>query len=265
MVAGFGLGGRDVADGSEQAVVVEPVDPAQRRHFDCRSGRPRPLPPDHLGFIEAVDGLSEGVVIRVTDAAYRRHEIGLGQALGVVHNHVLHAPVAVMDQAIVGAGPAGVDHLLKRIEHESRRGAGAGLPANDTARESVDDERDINEPGPGVDVGEVDDPERVRSCDLELAIDLVERAQSLGVAHGRYRSLPAAYPSQPHGPHQALDGAFGNLGSVTPKLVLDLARAAEIKAGSMGAFDMGAEEIIALRPSRPLAGISKAASMGVVE
>lgn len=84
----LGLGRRNVADGSEQAMVVEPVDPAQGGHLDARSGRPRPLPPDHLGFVKSVDGFSEGIVICVSNAANRRHQIGLGQALGVVHGQV---------------------------------------------------------------------------------------------------------------------------------------------------------------------------------
>lgn len=127
-----------MADGSEQAVVVEPIDPAQGGHLDGGRGRPRPLPPDHLGFVEAVDRLGEGIVIRVTNAADRRNEIGLGQALGVVHGQILHAPVAVMDQAIVGAGPAGMDRLLQCIENEFGRGAGADLPTNDAPSKGID-------------------------------------------------------------------------------------------------------------------------------
>ena len=66
----------------------------------------------------------------------------------------LHAPVAMTNQAIVGAGSASMDRLLQRIEHEGGRGRCADLPANDAASESIDDECDIDEPGPGVDVGE---------------------------------------------------------------------------------------------------------------
>lgn len=93
-----GFGGRDMPDGAEQAVIVEPVDPAQGLHLDGRSVRPGSSSPDGLGFVEAVDGLGECVVIRVADAADRRHQIGLGQALAVVHGKVLHASVAMMDQ-----------------------------------------------------------------------------------------------------------------------------------------------------------------------
>ena len=40
MVICFGLGRRDVADGSEEAVIVKPVDPAQGRHFNGGSAWP---------------------------------------------------------------------------------------------------------------------------------------------------------------------------------------------------------------------------------
>jgi len=60
-----------------------------------------------------VDGLGQSVVIAVADAADRRHEVGLCQALGVVHGQVLHAPVTVMDQAVIRVGPARMDRLLK--------------------------------------------------------------------------------------------------------------------------------------------------------
>jgi hypothetical protein len=82
ILVGFHLGRRDVADGPEEAMVVEPIDPAQVRHFDDGRGRPRPPTPNHLGFVEVVGGFSEGVVTRVADAADRGNEIGLGQALG---------------------------------------------------------------------------------------------------------------------------------------------------------------------------------------
>ena len=40
IVIGLSLGGRDVADGAEEAMVVEPFDPVQGRHFDRRCARP---------------------------------------------------------------------------------------------------------------------------------------------------------------------------------------------------------------------------------
>ena len=71
IVVGLGLGERDVSDGAEHAVIVEPVDPAQCRHLHRLCIPPRSLPPGVLGLVEAVDGLGQGVVIAVADAADR--------------------------------------------------------------------------------------------------------------------------------------------------------------------------------------------------
>lgn len=58
---GFGLGGRDMPDGFEQAAVVEPVHPFERGELDGLEVAPRAGASDHLGLEETVDGLGEGV------------------------------------------------------------------------------------------------------------------------------------------------------------------------------------------------------------
>ena len=65
------------------------------------------MPPDHFRLVETVDRLGQGIVIAVADAADGRDEVGLGEALGVARGEVLGSPVTVMDQAVLGAGPAG--------------------------------------------------------------------------------------------------------------------------------------------------------------
>ena len=57
IVVGFSFCRRDVADGSEQAVIVEPVDPFQRGVFDSLERSPRATPVDDLGLVKAVDRL----------------------------------------------------------------------------------------------------------------------------------------------------------------------------------------------------------------
>jgi len=52
-----------VPDGSEDAMVVGPVDPAQGCHFHSRRAGPRSLPPDDLGLLETIDGLGQSVVV----------------------------------------------------------------------------------------------------------------------------------------------------------------------------------------------------------
>jgi hypothetical protein len=65
VVLRLGFGRRDIADGFEQAAVIEPVDPFQRGVFDIFERAPRALPVDELGLVETVDGFCQGVVITV--------------------------------------------------------------------------------------------------------------------------------------------------------------------------------------------------------
>jgi hypothetical protein len=48
VVGGSRLGGRDAADGLEQAPVVELIDPFKRGEFHRLEGAPRTAPVDHL-------------------------------------------------------------------------------------------------------------------------------------------------------------------------------------------------------------------------
>lgn len=67
--AGFGFRGRDVPDGFQQAAIVEPVHPCQRRELDSLEAAPWSAPVDHLGLEEADHRLSERVVIGIANAA----------------------------------------------------------------------------------------------------------------------------------------------------------------------------------------------------
>jgi hypothetical protein len=70
IVACFRLGGWNSADGSEQASIVEPVDPFQGGELDGFQVSPRAAAPDHLGLVEAVDGLGEGIVVTNPDKGF---------------------------------------------------------------------------------------------------------------------------------------------------------------------------------------------------
>jgi hypothetical protein len=65
LVARLGLGGRDVADGLEEASVVEPVPPFEGSERHCLGLAPRAAPADHLGLERADDRLGESIVLAV--------------------------------------------------------------------------------------------------------------------------------------------------------------------------------------------------------
>jgi hypothetical protein len=63
--------------------------------------------------------------------------------------------VAVVHEARGGLAAARVDRLLERIEHKVGAHGRRHPPAHDPAGKDIDDERDVDESGPGRHVGEV--------------------------------------------------------------------------------------------------------------
>ena len=145
----FGFGGRDVADGLKQAAMVEPIDPLGRRVFDRLKAAPRATPVDHLSLVESVDRLGQSVVIAVADAADRGLDSGLGKSLTVFDRDVLATAIEVMDETAAARRSAIVKGLLEGVENEASMGGPARSPSDDPPGERIDDEGDVDEPGPG--------------------------------------------------------------------------------------------------------------------
>ncbi len=75
-----------------------------------------------------------------------------------------------------------MDCLLKCIEHEGSRGAGADLPANDPAGEGVNDEYHMDKAGGGVDAGEINHLQRIEPADAEPTVYFVQRVRRFDIA-----------------------------------------------------------------------------------
>lgn len=65
------LGRRNIAQRCEQALVIEPVDPFERRHGSILDATPRSDPMDHFGPEQSDDRCGERVIAAVADAADR--------------------------------------------------------------------------------------------------------------------------------------------------------------------------------------------------
>ncbi|GCE91961.1 hypothetical protein MSKU15_3562 [Komagataeibacter diospyri] len=116
------------------------------------------------------------------------------------------------------------DGLFKGVEHELGGHGGRDLPAHDPAGEHINDKRHIDHAIPGLDIGEVRDPELVGSLGPELPVDPVIGTGTRRIRTGR-DDLPAPdHPLQAHLPHQALDSAARDLPSFTLQAVPDFAR-----------------------------------------
>ena len=69
IVSRLGLRGSNIANGLEEAAVVEPVHPFECGEFHCFCIPPRATTADDLGLEQAVDSFGEGIVVGISDAA----------------------------------------------------------------------------------------------------------------------------------------------------------------------------------------------------
>src|SRR3954447_683751 len=94
----------------------------------------------------------------------------------------LPTAITMMDEAAAADGPALVQGLLQRVQHEAGVRAAGDTPADNTPRKDVDDESDIDKTGPRRDVGKVGHPQGVRTRCFELPIDAIERTRRRRIA-----------------------------------------------------------------------------------
>jgi hypothetical protein len=71
------------------------------------------------------------------------------------------------------------------------------VPGHDPLREHVDDERHVDEPEPGPDVGEVGDPDPVRRVGGEVAVEQVTGALTVLGRDGGPGALSRRTPTNP--------------------------------------------------------------------
>jgi hypothetical protein len=89
VVTRLGFSEQDVADGLEQAPVIEPVDPFQCCELGGLEGTPGSPSVDHFGLVESVDGFGQRIVVAVTDTSDRWLDVSLGKSLGILDREVL--------------------------------------------------------------------------------------------------------------------------------------------------------------------------------
>ena len=157
------------------------------------------------------------------------------------YRHVLHAPVAVMDEPAAGYGSA----IMKRLFHSGVSRA-TDPPADNAASIGVDHERHVDEARPGGDISKVRDPKHVRARRLELAVHPVERAWRGFVADRRPHAPSADDALKTHRLHQPSHGAACHVVPLSHQLTPDLANAIDLVVLIEHAPDLHAEHGIPL-------------------
>ena len=102
--------------------MVVPVDVSRDGEFDVVDAAPAATAQDGvadaLGLEQRIQRLGHRVVVAVAPAADRGDGVGLGESFGVAHGSILHAAVAVVDQA--GGVLAGAAAAHKPMSRASR-------------------------------------------------------------------------------------------------------------------------------------------------
>ncbi len=127
---------------------------------------------------------------------------------------MVHEPGQVGD-----AGPtARPDGVLEGVEHEFGGHAAGRSPADNTAGEGVEYERDVDRPRPGGDVPEVRHPEPVRAGRGEVAVDEIGRPDGRGVGERGPHSFAPQRPVPAVSCHQPLYRAAGHVVAVAAQM-----------------------------------------------
>lgn len=85
----FSQRGRNIPDGSVQALMVVPGNPFQRCQLRGHLGFPRRSAMGSLGHAQSVDGLSQRIIVAVASAADRWFDASLVQTFGIADGRLL--------------------------------------------------------------------------------------------------------------------------------------------------------------------------------
>ena len=140
----------------------------------------------------------------------------------------------------------------------------AGPPADDPSRVGVDDEGDIDEAGPGRDIGKIGQPKTVRRGSVELPVHMIQRTGGRLVADRRAQRLAPDRSPKAHIPHQPGDGAACGGEAFPPQLPPDLAHAIDTKVLPEHALDLNLQICVAAEPVGQTGGISAPGDMGMI-
>lgn len=147
--------------------------------------------------------------------------------------------------------------LSEFVENKPGMGRSTDPPAHNATRESIDDKGHVNEALPCRHIGEIADPQHVRSRRLELAVLLFQRTWRRLVRNGRPVFRAANYDFEPNVFHHAGNCTAGHIKALRAHLMPDLANAIDLLFLLPDAFDLGLQGYIPLCPTRQQMGFAR--------
>src|ERR1700739_3251982 len=184
---------------------------------------------DELDLERMKEALHRSIVIAVALAAHRRPEAGGLHQLAVIRRGILNAPIGMMDQA--DAWPLCRDRHLQGRQWQAGAQMIRHRPADNPAAVQIHDGGQI-EPAPiGLDVGDIGEPDLVRSGGAEAAVEQIRCGRQVVTAvGGPHPAWPRHDGPDTVTPHQSLDATTARSPALSLPLHMDK-RAAITPAG----------------------------------
>src|SRR5208283_1067801 len=153
---------------------------------------------EQFAFQGREEAFAHRVVVAIADRTHRGAHSCFTAARAELDRGVLGALVGMMDNR---AGAALPQRQVERLEHQLGAQMGLHRPPHDPAAEHVEHHREVEEPGPGWDVGDVGHPQAVGLRREEVALDQIGGRARVAIAHGGVNPLAPAGADQT-GPFQ---------------------------------------------------------------
>ena len=103
-----------------------------------------------------------------------------------------------MNEAAAAGRPSVMERLFQGVQYEVGVRRPAGSPTDDPPGIGVDDESDIDEAGPGRDIGKIREPQTARRGSVELPVHVIERARAALSPTVVLKGLPRIAPQGPY-------------------------------------------------------------------
>ncbi len=181
--------------------IVPALDEVEDRHAGLGLGVKRLLI-EQLALERGKEALTHRVVVAVGHGAHGRSNPGLLAAQPEGDRRVLAALVRVMNDVVGSSLSQG---HVQRVEHEFCAQVRRHRPAHDLPAPGIEDNRQVQDPRPGRNLGDIGDPQLIRARSPEGALDQVGGRTGIRLATRRtlFPSTTRALETRPS--HQSCD------------------------------------------------------------
>ena len=196
--------------------------------------RPEPPALEQLAFEGREEALAHRIVVAIPDRSGGGAHAGVPASLAEGERGVLRSLVAMVDHAV---GPTLPERHVEGIEHELCAQVVGHGPADHAAAEGIQHDGEVQEPGPGGDVGDVRDPEPIGCVGGEVALDQIRCRSGTRIPYRRPCPLAPTDAPQAGTAHQSGDPLAAHSVALSDEFGMDAGGAVGPARGAVDVTD----------------------------